>query len=116
MDHWKSVVAVLLGLLLSAPVCAAADDLFSLTPTPAPVNQTLQPWPTDKLMSVGESTERVITLVQIRSNSTGMPGPRDMAFGPTWISIVATPFQLTGAFLLVVVAALAGLFLFRGHR
>jgi hypothetical protein len=111
MNYWKSVIAVLLGLLLSATVCAAADDLLLATPSSTPTNQTVQPWPSDKLVDVGETTEPVITLLEFRINDTDMPGPRDMAFGPTWISVAATPFQLVVTSLLIV--ALAGLYLIR---
>lgn len=115
MNLWKSVVAVLLGLLLSATACAADYDLFSQTPTPDQINQTFQPLLSDKLMGVGESTEPVITLVLIQSDNTKMPGPRDMAFGPTSISIATTRSSLI-VFSLLAFASFVGLFLLRRCR
>jgi len=58
----------------------------------------------------------VITLVLIQSNSTMMPGPRDMAFGPTWISLTVTPSSLIVFSLLAGVVVLTGFYLNRRRR
>ncbi|ACL16578.1 hypothetical protein [Methanosphaerula palustris] len=112
MNNWKSVAAVLLGLLFLVTICAAEDDQFTPNSTPASVNQTLHSMRSDNLTNFSGTTEPVITLVLLQSNNTKMPGPRDMAFGPTSISIKTTPSSLIVISLLAV-AALAGLILFR---
>lgn len=116
MNNWKSVIAVFIGLLLSITVCGAVDLQLSQLPTPVPVNQTLQLWPSEKMMNASGTAEPVITLVLIQSNSTMMPGPRDMAFGPTWISLTVTPSSLIVVSLLAGVVVLTGFYLIRRRR
>lgn len=113
MNTWKTVIVLLLGLILTATIPVSAEEPVS-TPS-IPENQTLQPWPSQNQINITGTQEPMITLVLLQSNNTKMPGPRDMAFGPSSIMITSNRSSLV-AVTLATIILLAGFIIFMRRR
>jgi len=112
------LIFLILGSAMVPTVFAAnpgnPDWISTLTPVPD-LNRTGMSITNMTIPSEYQSTSAPITIFKAEVTASSLPGPRDMAFGPSVIGVSVDRSVLAGI-LIVIAVAIAGYYLYYRKR